>query len=440
MHLDTTATPGAYLDILDEVVEAARDGGRRPVPVLSDLVSADGQQQFVDLVMEGGGALGIALVGYACALERLGVRFLCIGGASAGAVVALLLGAAGRPPEARAQRLITLVEQMPLREFIDGGWGAQWAFHVYQSYWRRSPGAAPERLPRKLLKWAATGAAAVVNTPRLLRRHGLCPGLRFHHWLDDALAEVGLPGATTADLDRRLAVAPGEVRFRAERLRSSDAVTALGEHPAVVAMAASELRTERRVFFPEMARQELTGALAQPVSLFARASMSIPLVFEPLRLTPGGQRTADKHSAHVFVDGGVLSNFPIDAFHDRDHVPACPTVGIKLAEEATPPPITSLTGLLVSMFTSARHSRDLAFLEDNPEFRQLIAHADTQGLGWLDFEMSREDQLRLFRAGAVAACEWVFGSAERPGFDWDAYKGLRRSQLSMPAPRRRDTP
>lgn len=51
---------------------------------LSDLVDDRGHQ-YVDCVMEGGGVLGIALVGYTYILEQVGLRFLSIGGTSAGA-------------------------------------------------------------------------------------------------------------------------------------------------------------------------------------------------------------------------------------------------------------------------------------------------------------------------------------------------------------------
>ena len=40
----------------------------------SDIVDAHGHQ-YVDLVQEGGGVLGIALVGYTYVLENAGIRF-----------------------------------------------------------------------------------------------------------------------------------------------------------------------------------------------------------------------------------------------------------------------------------------------------------------------------------------------------------------------------
>ena len=49
----------------------------------SDAVDQFGHQ-YVDVVMEGGGVLGGALLGYLYILEQAGLRFLGIGGTSAG--------------------------------------------------------------------------------------------------------------------------------------------------------------------------------------------------------------------------------------------------------------------------------------------------------------------------------------------------------------------
>ncbi len=49
----------------------------------SDIEDAGGHQ-YVDLVQEGGGVLGIALVGYTYVLENAGIRFFSLAGTSAG--------------------------------------------------------------------------------------------------------------------------------------------------------------------------------------------------------------------------------------------------------------------------------------------------------------------------------------------------------------------
>ena len=70
--------------------------------------------QYVDLVQEGGGVLGIALLGYTYVLEEFGIRFLSMGGTSAGAINTMLLAAAGRPHEKRTIEILDLLAKKDL--------------------------------------------------------------------------------------------------------------------------------------------------------------------------------------------------------------------------------------------------------------------------------------------------------------------------------------
>lgn len=79
-----------------------------------------GEHSYVDLVVEGGGVLGIALVGYTWALEQAGLRFRHIGGASAGAIVALLLAALGSKDEEKSLRIVAELASFDLARLEDG--------------------------------------------------------------------------------------------------------------------------------------------------------------------------------------------------------------------------------------------------------------------------------------------------------------------------------
>src|SRR5262249_20767111 len=67
----------------------------------------------------------------------------------------------------------------------------------------------------------------------------------------------------------------------------------------------------------------------QPVVDAVRASMSIPFFYEPARLkNASGEKS-------WLVDGGMLSNFPVDTFDRTDNLPPrWPTFGIKLSARA----------------------------------------------------------------------------------------------------------
>src|SRR5215218_979221 len=90
----------------------------------SDVIDDQGNQ-YVDLVMEGGGVLGVALVGYTYVLEEMGIRFLRVGGTSAGSINALGLAALGPPAEAKSDRLLAELADLDVWSFVDGSWAAR---------------------------------------------------------------------------------------------------------------------------------------------------------------------------------------------------------------------------------------------------------------------------------------------------------------------------
>ena len=70
---------------------------------------------FADLVLEGGGVKGIALVGAISVLEERGYRFRRVAGTSAGAIVGSLVAA-----NARAAELEEIMRGVDYRCFQDG--------------------------------------------------------------------------------------------------------------------------------------------------------------------------------------------------------------------------------------------------------------------------------------------------------------------------------
>jgi len=70
---------------------------------------------FADLVLEGGGVKGIALVGAISVLEERGYEFRRVAGTSAGAIVGSLVAA-----DARAAQLEEIMRAVEYRRFRDG--------------------------------------------------------------------------------------------------------------------------------------------------------------------------------------------------------------------------------------------------------------------------------------------------------------------------------
>lgn len=407
----------------------------------SDLRDEQGHQ-YIDIVMEGGGTLGLALLGYLHVLEEVGLRFIGIGGTSAGAISAIALAAANRPGEPRVGRLIEAIANMPMAEFVDG---------------RKDGDDDAMSALRSWLDDDSHTISKVWHTSRILDNlngiHALNRGEVFHRWMDQLLRGMngGLP----------LSVAQLRVRMNdlPTLLVSDDADPSDFRHvpdgpiwevvngtrvylprgkPDQLCVVTADISTETKVCLPRMAAMYWPQPDQVNVADFARASMSIPGFFATFKVKslppdearplwrseewPGRCYEGDFLPAvHHFVDGGVLSNFPIDAFHHKTRVPLRPTLGVKLQWDDHKHDIPGVLKVFSQSFNTARHAMDAEFIKQNPDYSKLVACIDTEDISWLDFAMSKETKLRLFRMGAVTATSFL------RQFNWRDYKRIRRS-------------
>ena len=397
---------------------------------VSDIID-DAGHQYVDLVMEGGGVLGIALLGYTYALEEVGVRFLSIAGTSAGSIGALLLAAVDTKEHPKSVRIAEALANQDLGAFIDG---PRWA--------RRFITAALNK-----------GGRARLLTSYLLARGGFLkhlgfnPGDAFLEWLQGVLRKSGI--ATTQDLETRLAHVPQGLR------RLDEQPLVKPEERASVAIITAEVSTETKVEFPEMAPLFWEDPRGVDPACYVRASMSVPYFFHPYRVKslPQGARAVENWerlasydnappTEAIFLDGGIMSNFPIDVFHRTDAEPAAPTLGVKLGtDDRKPQHIKRPASLGLAAFNAARHSLDYDFIKRNPDYKHLVAYVDTGDHNWLDFNLTREAQIDLFRRGVETAVRFLLGAhdvsgqagdgspAASKGFDWTRYKGIREGMI-----------
>ncbi len=375
----------------------------------SDIVDAGGHQ-YVDLVMEGGGVLGIALTGYTYVLEQAGIRFLGVGGTSAGSINALMIAALGPPGQAKSELLLDVLSRMPMETFIDGDSDA-----------RDFSQAVLDKAGMVKLIWKASQV-----TDNLKEDLGLNPGDAFLNWLTAELQRVGIK--TTDELLTRLrTVSPG-LRLRPTR---TDTELTEKDKGGDLVMIAADITTQTKVEFPRMAG--LYWCNPEPVNpaCFARASMSIPFFFHPFTVTEcspnpdlwrelgGYEGTLPKRV--MFMDGGIMSNFPINVFHRPYRVPTAPTFGAKIGIEGTEPAeITKPSQLLGAVFDAARHTLDSDFIKANPDYKHLVKMIDTGHHHWLNFTMNHGDKVDLFARGARAAAEFLCV------FDWSKYKAVRK--------------
>jgi len=384
--------------------------------LVSDLIlKQDGKTlQFVDLVMEGGGTLGIALVGYIYALEQANIRFLSVGGSSVGAIVALLLSCLDKRTEEKGEALTNILSEMDMKSFIDG--------NTFASALSRLLGSG--KAGRKKLQLVFL---AVFSCGSLLKKNGLNPGDSFLEWLTGCLVEAGV--RTAKDARKIIEYIPQGLTHR---VNGSD----FAKPSASLKLVAADLTTSSKVIFPEMAQLYWEDPGELNPAYFARASMSIPGFFQPMevhgvsKITDLSEKWKDLCSFDgkvpdkiTFSDGGLLSNFPISLFH-QPRVPNAPTFGARLGSlSRVVKEVSSIGSYAGNLFSALRHYSDHEFIYQNPDYRRLISYIPTAGHNWLNFYMSDEEKLTLFKKGMAAAHEFL------ETFDWQAYKEIRRKQL-----------
>ncbi len=372
----------------------------------SDIVDADGRQ-YVDLVLDGRGMLGIALVGYTYVLEQVGIRFLGIGGSSAGAVNALLLAALDDRAHAKSEDLLRLLAAQDFDNFLDGDGDA-----------------------RRMLETALRGGSllsmlyACVQTRERIEQHwGLNPGNAFRDWLHRHLHAAGVH--EWSDLRNRLQAGP--------LMHRSGAPYLLPPAESLLAIVATEVTTATKVVFPRMSSLFWDDVDRVHPADFVRAAAATPFVFEPVRLrVPQGDQAARRWAEHagfegvlprecVLVDGGTMTPFPIDVFHLPLRVPAAPTFGVRLGVDRSfaRHPRGPLQ-LARSVIDAGQHRVDYDYVMEHPDYSRIVTMIPTHPYQWADTAMPDEDRIGLFVRGAEAACSFL------RRFDWEHYKTVRR--------------
>lgn len=133
------------------------------------------------------------------------------------------------------------------------------------------------------------------------------------------------------------------------------------------------------------------------VARAVRASSAVPFAFEPVRV--GGA---------TWVDGGLLSNFPVELFDSAEN-PRWPTFGIRLTAPAGMAPTHEIRGPLSLAFGALEtliSDQDSAHIDDRCTVMRTI-FVPTDSVGTLDFTLSAEDREALYQRGLHAAEEFL---------------------------------
>lgn len=313
--------------------------------------------QVTDLVLEGGGVKGIALVGAVEPLTAAGYRFARIAGTSAGAIVGAVLAAMQRRGEPMS-RLEEITRTLDYTRFRD------------RSFPSRQLGP---------LGFLADGFS-------VLFRDGVFEGRYLADWLAGVLRDLGVE--------------------RFGDLRNDDpGDDGTIHHRYSLVVTASDLSRRRLAQLPWDYVEYGLDPDDQRVADAVRASASIPYFFEPVLLSgPRGTST--------LVDGGLLSNYPIGIFDRMDeNPPRWPTIGIRLDALHRGPtgpvrPVHGPVAMGLALVETAIEACQAEHVLEPCNVARTV-YVDTGAVGPVDFDVDDRQRDELLNAGRTAATRFL---------------------------------
>ncbi|GAY17783.1 patatin-like phospholipase family protein [Mycobacterium sp. shizuoka-1] len=310
----------------------------------------------IDLVLAGGGVKGIGLAGAVVKLMEAGYRAHRVAGSSAGSIVGSIVAAAATNDRLTPQEVRDLTLSIDYRKFLDRG--------------------PVERLPLLGPSWA------------ILQGSGFYQGDYAHTFVAEQLRQLGV--STFGDLRLDDDQLPDEQRYR-------------------LVVTAADVTTGQLVRLPwDYQRVYGLDPDEQPVADAVRASMSIPFFFRPVTLTSASGRES------TLVDGGLLSNYPIESLDRPDgKQPRWPTFGVTLLPDLPEnnhtviPALAPLRlfggpSLLEDVITTILVGRDQAYL-NLPWVSARTIRVDATEVGVLDFDIGQPEIDALYAEGYRAA-------------------------------------
>lgn len=350
-----------------------------------------------DLVFEGGGGKGPVLIGALMEFIKRGHIARRFVGTSAGAIAATLMAAGYTPEE---------MLQLTTEKLSDGK-------PIFSSFMDMPTKFSQEDIKEsltytlfnkiKLPNWIKNFVFSQLMRLEVYRqlfsfieRGGLYSGDVFLNWIKKCLEqkEVGLGEASLLDFNKRT---------------NND-----------ISLVASDTTGEEMLVLNHRTAPDC------PIAYAVRMSMSIPFVWQEVEWQREWGKYLDRDiTGHIIVDGGVLSNFPIDLLTSSNKrikrimggtdPYAVPNLGLLIDEKKTVKgsgkPKETGGNLFSSLGNLKTVKRINALLEtmmnarDNTNIRnhkKEICRLPAKGYGVVEFDMEDERLLALINAGSKA--------------------------------------
>jgi NTE family protein len=135
------------------------------------------------------------------------------------------------------------------------------------------------------------------------------------------------------------------------------------------------------------------------VAKAVRMSCSIPYFFEPVKI-----KIKKGHRGHLFIDGGVLSNFPMWLFDSENIKKVRPVLGIKLSADENhkkPQPIENAVEMYNALFKTMKDAHDARYI--SRKHVKNIIFVPMKEVSATDFQLTEENKIVLVNRGRKSA-------------------------------------
>ncbi|USK73387.1 patatin-like phospholipase family protein [Peribacillus frigoritolerans] len=186
----------------------------------------------------------------------------------------------------------------------------------------------------------------------------------------------------------------------ASKLAERNVVTFKDVRPKSLRIITSDISNGKLVVLPDDLPNYGIDPSAFPVAKAVRMSCSIPYFFEPVKLNVG-------KSKFLFVDGGVLSNFPMWLFNS-DHVrKERPVIGLRLSVDEIwkPHEVDNAVELFSALFKTMKDAHDARYISKKHVHN--IVFIPMKGISAMDFNLDDGKKGELINKGRQCTKEFL---------------------------------
>lgn len=204
----------------------------------------------------------------------------------------------------------------------------------------------------------------------LYRKMGLFKGDALEKWIAAKLAERGI-------------VTFGDIPYQSLRIIVSD------------------ITNGQLAVFPDDLDKYGMNPLEFPVAKAVRMSCSIPYFFEPVKLKW-------LQSSSLFVDGGILSNFPMWVFETEEGKKARPVIGMNLRGDGLgkkAAEIGNAVEMFAALFKTMRDAHDSRYI--SKKVAKNILFIPMTGISATDFDLTEDNKEMLIERGRTCAATFL---------------------------------